>query len=332
MNAGMEDWHLTSKSDRRKLGQYSDVILTWYMGYYAAMYVVMSTGPTEKDWKVIKDIDAVEILQPSQPSQRNGFVALDPRLYTHNNHLYIEHFRQVGKRGYILYSDRLHYNASWDALYVQPPVRQFVLEGELGQQPQKNWVAFEYQPNRHSQSSILYYVHSINPHRIVRQQGKLSHQLNMSAVFVTKHVPSASLPVLWRFGEPRGGTPARLIHTAHGTMYLTFFHSQLFSRDTKMQTYYMGAYLFQPHPPFAITHITPDIIACKQCYNEEFGVAFKGLDYILFPMGFVVREHGHVLFVSAGRNDNSAYILKLNKTALVSYMVSVETQLLHPTQ
>eukprot|EP01031_Cornospumella_fuschlensis_P036647 gene36647-44453_t len=307
MNAGMEDWPFASKSDRRKPGQYSDIILTWYIGYYAAMYVIMSTGPTEKDWKVIKEVDAIEILQPSQPSQRNGFVALDPRLYTHNNHLYIEHFRQ-------------------------PPVRQFVLEGELGQQPQKNWVAFEYQPNRYTQSSILYYVHSINPHRIVRQQGKLSHQLNMSAVFVTKHVPSASLPVLWRFGEPRGGTPARLIHTAHGTKYLTFFHSQLFSRDTKMLTYYMGAYLFQSHPPFAITHITPDIIACKQCYNEEFGVAFKGLDYVLFPMGFVVREHGHVLFVSAGRNDNSAYILKLNKTALVSYMVSVETQMLHPMQ
>ncbi|RYH29705.1 hypothetical protein EON65_07580 [archaeon] len=327
----MEDWHLTQPTQSKAV-QYGDVILAWYIGYYATMYVIMSTGPAKVNWKVIKDLDAVEILDPSLPCQRNGFISLDPRLYLHNRHLYIEHFRQVGKRHYVLYADRLHYNASFDALHVHPPVRQFVVEGELGSRPQKNWAAFEFQPNRHTKSSILY-VYSINPHRILHQHC-VEHtvNLNMTTVSLTEYVPTPNLPVLWQYGELRGGSPAKVIHTLHGNRYLTFFHSQYLDSNTGMLTYYMGAYLFQAHPPFAMTHITPDIIACKQCYNEEYGIAYKALDYILFPMGFVIRERGQILFVSVGRNDNSAYILKINKTALVDYMVEVETKVLYTTK
>lgn len=331
MNAGMEDWHLDQhpSTTPSKTGQYGEVILAWYIGYYATMFITMSTGLTKEDWRVVKDLDAIEILDRSKPYQRNGFTSLDPRLYFHNHHLYIEHFRHVGKRNYALYADRLHYDPSIDSLYVQPPARRFVIEGELGNRPQKNWAAFEYQSHNNGKSSLLF-VHSTNPHRILHQHNvEQSVNLNMTTVYLTEHVPTPDLPVLWRYGELRGGSPAKLIHTSHGNRHLTFFHSQLLDSKTSMLTYYMGAYLFQSRPPFAMTHITPDIIACKQCYDEEFGVAYKALDFILFPMGFVVREHGEVLFVSVGRNDNSAYILKINKTALVNYMVGVETKVLY---
>jgi len=127
-------------------------------------------------------------------------------------------------------------------------------------------------------------------------------------------------------GDPRGGTPAVLIDTVHGPRYLTFFHSQCKCSIGYILTYYMGAYLFDSQPPFAITHWTPDPIIPKPIYDESNGWAFKAIDYIVFPVGLLVRND--TCYVSMGRNDNSGWIMKANVAGLVSTMVPVVSKTL----
>jgi hypothetical protein len=104
----------------------------------------------------------------------------------------------------------------------------------------------------------------------------------------------------------------------YGTKYLTFFHSQAMGPHPShwLKTYYFGAYLFDAEPPFAISHSTPNPIIPHELYDEHTsGWAFKAIDYILFPTGLLIR--GDVLYVTMGRNDNSGYILSLNRTGFM---------------
>eukprot|EP01031_Cornospumella_fuschlensis_P029313 gene29313-35387_t len=332
MNAGMEDWYhgLPASIARSPPEHFPDVVIAWYNGRLGICYVVMSTGPNESDWKVVKNMDQIEVINPSELSARHRLSGNDPRLYLHNHHLYVEYFSAVPgtRRDFMLYADRLFYDKSIDALYVQPPQKQLNIDPEMGRHvPQKNWMAFEFHHAKGNRP-ILLYVYSINPHRVVHMHSLNGSSLNMTTLCVTKHKPTANLPVLWKYDLPRGGAPAKLVHTVHGYRFLTFFHSPHQNHVTYIESYHMGAYLFNPQPPFAITHITPDLIACKQCYDEKLGWTYKAVDYINFPMGFVVRAND-TLFLSIGKNDKSAYLLKMNKTALIEYMVPVESSVVY---
>lgn len=328
MNAGMDDWHYglpDSIAHTPSIG-YPDVVIAWYAGRLGVCYLIMSTGPSESDWKVVKQTDQVEVINPADLNGRRTLrPANDPRLFIHNHHLYIDYFVAPldSKRDFSLYADRLYYDKAIDALYIQPPAKLLSIEKELGHLAQKNWMPFEYHHAKGNRR-ILLYVYSINPHRVVHMQSLQGNVLNMSTLSITQHVPSASLPALWKYSPIRGGSPAKLVHTVHGNRYLTLFHSPYVDPVTYIQSYHMGAYLFNSHPPFAITHITPDLIACKQCYDEYLGWTYKAVDYINFPMGFVIRENNTV-FLAIGKNDNCAFLLKMNKTALIEYMVPVDS-------
>ena len=86
----------------------------------------------------------------------------------------------------------------------------------------------------------------------------------------------------------------------------------------------MGAYLFESQPPFAITHFTTQPILPNALYNESYGWAYKAVDYIVYPLGYIVQ--GDVIHLSVGKNDNSGWIVVLNKTALVGSMMAVTSK------
>ena len=114
-----------------------------------------------------------------------------------------------------------------------------------------------------------------------------------------------------------------LVETKHGPRYLTFFHSQCKCSIGYILTYYFGAYLFEAEPPFAITHWTPHPIIPKPLYDENNGWAFKAIDYIVFPIGLLVRNG--TAFVSMGRNDNSGWAVVMNTAALVDDLLPVKS-------
>ena len=106
--------------------------------------------------------------------------------------------------------------------------------------------------------------------------------------------------------------------------YLTFFHSSGHFNMNIIYSYYMGAYLFQSTPPFAITHMSQEPIVHKTMYNETFGWAYGNLDYVVFPMGVVFDEQ--VINISYGKNDRDGWILTLDREAFLASLLPVHTQ------
>ena len=91
-------------------------------------------------------------------------------------------------------------------------------------------------------------------------------------------------------------------------------------------TYFMGAYLFEAEPPFAITHILPDPVIPQSAYNQSNGWAYKGIDYVVFPMSLHSVPSKDLLFLCFGRNDNSGWIAIFNQSALVADMMPVQSE------
>lgn len=86
----------------------------------------------------------------------------------------------------------------------------------------------------------------------------------------------------------------------------------------------MGAYLFEPFPPFRITHLTPEPIFPNALYNETYGWSYRTIDYIVFPTGLVVKND--TILVSLGKNDRSGWMVEMSKDGLVDYMMPVESK------
>eukprot|EP01035_Chromulina_nebulosa_P064543 gene64543-88297_t len=125
----------------------------------------------------------------------------------------------------------------------------------------------------------------------------------------------------------RGGTPALRVDSNH---YLSFFHSSGRLSKKAPLTYVMGAYLFSSSPPFEITHVSPEPIMHQTFINVSLGWAYRAVDYIAFPMGFVIMDP--FIYLSYGKNDRDSWILKLNKTGLLNSLKPVETVTLGTSQ
>ena len=95
------------------------------------------------------------------------------------------------------------------------------------------------------------------------------------------------MPAVWeqKWGKIRGGTPALLL--PDGSAYLTFFHSRGMVHAHKINTYFMGAYLFAAKPPFGIIYMSSEPIVTPSFYNADYaGWSYRRCDYIVYPMTF----------------------------------------------
>lgn len=79
-------------------------------------------------------------------------------------------------------------------------------------------------------------------------------------------------------------------------------------------------------PPFAITHMSAEPIVSHSFINESFGWAYKSVDYIVFPMGFLFDDN--CIYVSYGKNDRDGWILKLNRSEFVRSLKPVKSKVL----
>lgn len=79
-------------------------------------------------------------------------------------------------------------------------------------------------------------------------------------------------------------------------------------------------------PPFAITHMSPEPLIHPSMVNETLGWAYKVVDYIVFPMGFVFDDQ--YLYLSYGKNDKSSWVLKFEKEGLLASLRPVKSRVL----
>ena len=128
-------------------------------------------------------------------------------------------------------------------------------------------------------------------------------------------------------GQPRGGTPAiRVNDTIYGPRYVVIFHSSCKGCNFKgISTYFMGGYIFDVKPPFAITHISSEPIVPNPFYNESFGWAFKNIDYIAFPMGLSINVTSDNMLIAAGKNDQRGWWIEMSFSGFIKSLKPVKT-------
>ena len=171
---------------------------------------------------------------------------------------------------------------------------------------EKNWVPFVHEDSIH----IVYYL---NPPVVLRLP---DHELAGAGNDVRAELAAAGmLPVRWRYGEMRGGTPA--VYDAALGGYIAFFHSHVqvkgdnpFSRGSFQRLYYMGCYVFAAQPPFSIQLISAAPILGLDFYNVS-----SPHRQIIWPAGLEVLPDEYI--VSYGKNDRDIWMVRLDRREVI---------------
>jgi predicted GH43/DUF377 family glycosyl hydrolase len=253
----------------------------------------------DDDLNIISDPKPLEI-RFSEPPEYHKMQ--DPRIIAVGDDHYIVFNNQVGITPLMeirrMFIAKLFFDG--DRLYTDNPIGLYDYDAPQIQNKEKNWVPFAY-------NETLLLAHSLVPHYILRPS--LGSE---SCSFIASTNDSLS----WYWGVPRGGTPALLV----GDQYLAIFHSckhmsTVNSNATPMTHYFMGAYTFSKEPPFEITAMSPQPIVGDNFYYGELYQTWKPL-LVVFPVGIVCDDD--FVWVSYGRQDHEAWILKLDKKGLLN--------------
>lgn len=112
------------------------------------------------------------------------------------------------------------------------------------------------------------------------------------AYFQDANYPLASPPaeqVSWSFGEIRGGTPPQRISK---DLFLAFFHTKAVLPGSRLLSYFFGAYTFTAAPPFRLRSISRMPLVHRAFYDGPWSHYGGLVDYIVFPMSFVILPPG----------------------------------------
>lgn len=200
-----------------------------------------------------------------------------------------------------------HLEQEGDGFKVSFPTSLLHFYRQTAGRKEKNWVPFVH-------DNILLLAYSLQPHRIFLPVLKTSTCLPIGSTIGT---------IKWDWGTLMGGTPALKV----GKSYLGFFHSNKAmatkqSDGVMMNHYFMGAYTFEGHYPFAINGISPHPIVARTFYEGEMyeGQTWKPLR-VVFPGGFV--QDDNFVWVVYGRQDHELWVVKLDKAKLLSSLLPV---------
>lgn len=227
----------------------------------------------------------------------------DARLFSINDRIYIiyndnEEYHDHGTRR--MYYSELFFDGT--TFTVQPEcINDF--PDEKWERWEKNWVPFDY-------DGTMLLAYSILPHKIF---------LPIFGMGKCEMLASTTSSFFWPWGNGRlyGGTPA--LKTEEG--YLAFFHSscKLMTQQTGdfvTWHYFMGAYLFDPHPPFAIKKISPQPIISRGLYDNP--LLYKR---VIYPGGYVMDNHN--IWIVYGREDCECWVIRIDKQKLLESLVPV---------
>lgn len=233
----------------------------------------------------------------------------DARLFTVGDRLYIiyndnEEYHDEGLRR--MYFSEVVYDG--ENFSVSPEcINSF--EGESKERWEKNWIPFDYE-------GTMLFAYTILPHKIF---------LPLFGHGACETVALTTSPFLWPWGPTRiyGGTPALKVND----YYLAFFHSSchlntIQTGNYETWHYFMGAYLFNSQPPFAITMVSPQPIMSKGLYDNP--LLYKR---VIFPGGFIYDDK--YIWISYGREDCECWIIKLDKQGLLNSLVPVSAIIEH---
>lgn len=230
----------------------------------------------------------------------------DCRLITNEDRLYLVFNGSIDGGIRRTFITTVQYDGAKFSIDAPEPLLYF--PGQKADQWERNWIPFIY-------DNTLFLTSNLAPHRIL--QPFLGSQRCEEAA-------STPFSGTWDWGPPKPGTSAHFC----GDHYLAFLHSvkmmpSAHSEEKPIQHYFMGAYCFEKHPPFAITAISKQPIIGEKFYH---GPEYKMTKpcRVVFPCGFVMDDH--YVWIVFGRQDHEIQVAKLDKKELYDSMVPVNVK------
>jgi hypothetical protein len=190
---------------------------------------------------------------------------------------------------------------------------------------QKNWTPLV----GNLPTNFFHYLGNvIHPHRVVElSRGWKYHKRIAKSIAETWPVNS-TINDYWPYGTIRGGTPALL--DKENNVFLSFFHSSTVPERTGeniLKTYVVGAFLFcNRHPEYKLLKMSRFPIAHPAMYTgkwPDLPFAVHHMDYIIFPMSFIVSKDHRKIYLTYGRQDTEGWILTLDYQGLMASMRTV---------
>lgn len=227
-------------------------------------------------------------------------IMIQGRLHMVYSALYIEGAEKGIRRVHI--GEILEEN---EEFFLKNPEPLLFFDKESKKRVEKNWVPFNYDDE-------LLLSYSITPHHVYKPIPE-DHQCETLYHTETE--------INWDFGELRGGSQA----IKEEGFYLSFFHSSKklasFQSDNKMMIhYFLGAYTFEDHPPFALKAYSPVPILGKNFYTKTDFKTWKPLK-VVFSNGFISgKDH---LWLVYGKQDSEMWAAKIDKKGLLNSLVPI---------
>ena len=219
------------------------------------------------------------------------------------------------------------YRTVRESVYVPWPPLHVTSRHESSPASEKNWPMFEYE-------GTLLFIKRIQPMRVVAAAenvfpSRQSDRSRSNDVTNGKHMFAHSVSLTaatnfcWNWGELRGGTSAMLI----GDEYFAFFHSVTFMNSRLVRTYFVGAYTFSAHPPFAMTKMSQYPIVVPN--DWENGFTYADIDFVPFPMSYTTDDTS--VSLTYGWEEGQGWVTKLDRQALFASLVPVDSVVLGET-
>ena len=256
----------------------------------------------DKDFKVV---GRPQLIEMAKFGLKSSYIQ-DPRLITIRDQLYMPYSDLVEdpdseERKRKMCIAKVDFDGARFIITEIDTFHEF--EGDTTNKFEKNWAPFSYQ-------NLLLFSYTLAPHKVFLP---LIGESRCATIADNQNFSQ------WSWGTLRGGTPALKIENH----YLAFFHSSISlksvqSNQQTMTHYFMGAYLFQDQPPFAIEKISPMPIISPDFYKGPNHKTWKPLR-VIFPCGFIYDEN--FIWVSYGRQDHEAWLIKLDRKKLMKSLI-----------
>lgn len=245
------------------------------------------------------------------------------RIETGSNYSEDPRVVKVDKEYYLIYNDIFEGKENrrgmhFASLDIQNKAVRTVIPMDLKLKPiEKNWAPFVFQ-DKNKQIKLCFEYEVSHPRQII----SMDNLDNPSYVEITQQKELLdNIPWNKKWGKPLGGAPARLVDGE----YLGFFHSKFLDKNG-IWWYVMGAYTFEPHPPFKITRVSAQPILFDGIYDSECHNTAEPNKCVIFPGSFAVKakNDGQILITLAcGENDSAIKVITFDKEALLESLVKI---------
>jgi hypothetical protein len=248
------------------------------------------------------------------PRFENGVHVEDPRIVTYREHIFVTY-----TDGWTMGVAKLC-PTTFSTLYTHylaaPACARPAISYGHGKYDgrEKNWAPFVSDDGRY-----LCYIYNDNP-RTVLMYEDTGNQLTFRYLTVCPN------ELTWTFGTVRGGTPAIPFRgsTEEVGLLLAFFHSSHIQQNAVV--YHVGAYVFEPVPPFRILKQTMVPLLSGEKSVGDRSPGLYAHPYVVFPGGAVQSIDGESFVLSLGINDVNVGLLTIPRSRLEDALVPVNAK------